>query len=241
MSAALDPTKAITELQPWQVNQEKSTKTLGQFEYKDIYGRQIAEPDLANPTRSRWERPLDTVRAFQESIDRGYKRQSYYTDDPPASPSESTWGTRRDANGPSEDAANLSTMYAARGTNSTTPLSNSDNEEAFGAMGGRNALNDHLTNTGMPAMQRPRNQSYGSAPDTGYGSIDHGRSPLQNQMSYPQSQPQPSSSQAPPRNVIQLQNSAASSAPIAAASPQPSGKAGKQRKSWLGKRLSKNK
>lgn len=158
-------------------------------------------------------------------------------------------------------------MYAARGTNSTTPLSNrfvpffppppwegffsflefsanlfcSDNEEAFGAMGGRNALNDHLTNTGMPAMQRPRNQSYGSAPDTGYGSIDHGRSPLQNQMSYPQSQPQPSSSQAPPRNVIQLQNSAASSAPIAAASPQPSGKAGKQRKSWLGKRLSKNK
>ncbi|CCG81936.1 Putative uncharacterized protein [Taphrina deformans PYCC 5710] len=32
---------------------------------KDVYGHPIAEPDLSNPTRSRHERPLDTIRAFE--------------------------------------------------------------------------------------------------------------------------------------------------------------------------------
>lgn len=35
-----------------------------------------AEPDLANPTRPRWERPLDTIRSFEKAIDSGYKRRS---------------------------------------------------------------------------------------------------------------------------------------------------------------------
>ena len=35
-----------------------------------------AEPDLTNPTRSRWERPLDTIRSFDKNIEAGYKRRS---------------------------------------------------------------------------------------------------------------------------------------------------------------------
>lgn len=35
-----------------------------------------ADPDLSNPTRSRWERPLDTIRKFEQQIDGEYKRGS---------------------------------------------------------------------------------------------------------------------------------------------------------------------
>lgn len=38
--------------------------------------RFVAEPDLSNPTRSRWERPLDTIRSFDSNIEAGYKRRS---------------------------------------------------------------------------------------------------------------------------------------------------------------------
>ena len=34
------------------------------------------EPDLSNPTRNRWERPLDTIRSFEAAIDGEYKRRS---------------------------------------------------------------------------------------------------------------------------------------------------------------------
>lgn len=75
---AVDPSKAITELQPYQVNQESEVKPLSHFAYKDVWGNEIREPDLTNPTRHRFERPLDTIRGFQESIDRQYRRNSYY-------------------------------------------------------------------------------------------------------------------------------------------------------------------
>lgn len=35
-----------------------------------------AEPDLSNPTRSRWERPLDTIRSFEAAIDGEYRRRA---------------------------------------------------------------------------------------------------------------------------------------------------------------------
>lgn len=34
------------------------------------------DPDRSNPTRSRWERPLDTIRAFEAAIDGNYPRKS---------------------------------------------------------------------------------------------------------------------------------------------------------------------
>lgn len=38
----------------------------------------IADPDRSNPTRNRWERPLDTIRSFEAAIDGNYRRSSYY-------------------------------------------------------------------------------------------------------------------------------------------------------------------
>lgn len=37
----------------------------------------VADPDRSNPTRSRWERPLDTIRAFEAAIDGSYSRKPY--------------------------------------------------------------------------------------------------------------------------------------------------------------------
>lgn len=35
------------------------------------------EPDLTNPTRHRWERPLDTIRGFEAAIYKDEYRGSY--------------------------------------------------------------------------------------------------------------------------------------------------------------------
>jgi len=185
MATSVDPSRAINELQPWQVNQEKMTQGLAGHAYKDIWGREIKEPDRSNPTRARWERPLDTIRSFQESIDRGYRR-SYYQDEPPATPAETNWGPRSSARG---EAATDSMYYNNRLANSTTPLSNSSGDvEAFGAMGGRNALNEPMTMRG-PAV--PRGHGTFPSQDTGYASVSgieaesqYGNrpSPLQNQV-----------------------------------------------------------
>jgi hypothetical protein len=37
-----------------------------------------AEPDRSNPTRNRWERPLDTIRSFEAAIDGGYSSRKSY-------------------------------------------------------------------------------------------------------------------------------------------------------------------
>ncbi|KAI5196215.1 hypothetical protein AUEXF2481DRAFT_301130 [Aureobasidium subglaciale EXF-2481] len=56
---------------------EKATmESLRNVQHKDSNGNVIAEPDLSNPTRPRWERPLDTIRSFERAIDGGYKRRS---------------------------------------------------------------------------------------------------------------------------------------------------------------------
>jgi predicted secreted Zn-dependent protease len=38
----------------------------------------LADPDLSNPTRNRWERPLDTIRSFEAAIEGDYARRSVY-------------------------------------------------------------------------------------------------------------------------------------------------------------------
>ncbi|CCF58017.1 hypothetical protein KAFR_0D03690 [Kazachstania africana CBS 2517] len=35
---------------------------------RDVFGNEIVDPDISNPTRSRNERPLDTIRGFQYAI-----------------------------------------------------------------------------------------------------------------------------------------------------------------------------
>lgn len=74
-----DPTMAMNEEQPFSMAGSTGTNisNLRALTHKDAHGNPIADPDLSNPTRSRWERPLDTIRAFEAAIDGNYKRQSY--------------------------------------------------------------------------------------------------------------------------------------------------------------------
>ncbi|KAL5416203.1 hypothetical protein PMIN03_002241 [Paraphaeosphaeria minitans] len=73
-----DPNAAMNEVQPIAAALEKPTlQSLRSFQHTDKDGVPIAEPDLSNPTRSRWERPLDTIRSFEAAIDSEYKRRAH--------------------------------------------------------------------------------------------------------------------------------------------------------------------
>ncbi|KAF1944079.1 hypothetical protein EJ02DRAFT_108440 [Clathrospora elynae] len=72
-----DPNAAMNELQPIAAALEKPTlQSLRSFQHNDPAGNPIADPDLSNPTRSRWERPLDTIRSFEAAIDGEYRRRA---------------------------------------------------------------------------------------------------------------------------------------------------------------------
>jgi hypothetical protein len=90
-----DPNNAMNELQPIAAALEKPTlQSLRSFQHTDSAGNPIVDPDLSNPTRSRWERPLDTIRSFEAAIDVEYRRrsQSMRVDNTDAM---STYGSRR--------------------------------------------------------------------------------------------------------------------------------------------------
>lgn len=78
MTSMVDPTRAITEEEPFAMAQAKPTESRIVTQYKDVYGNPIVEPDLSNPTRSRWERPLDTIRSFEAQINKDLQRQSAF-------------------------------------------------------------------------------------------------------------------------------------------------------------------
>ncbi|KAL4778093.1 hypothetical protein BJX76DRAFT_163396 [Aspergillus varians] len=42
--------------------------SLSSIQHLDRHGKVISDPDLSNPTRPRLERPLDTIRGFQDAI-----------------------------------------------------------------------------------------------------------------------------------------------------------------------------
>ncbi|KJZ79139.1 hypothetical protein HIM_01290 [Hirsutella minnesotensis 3608] len=73
-----DPSLAINEAEPAAVAMmEQSSRTpLRSIQHKDVWGNAITDPDKSNPTRNRWERPLDTIRGFEAAIDGGYSRKS---------------------------------------------------------------------------------------------------------------------------------------------------------------------
>ncbi|KAJ2904785.1 hypothetical protein MKZ38_007141 [Zalerion maritima] len=105
-----DPTLAMNEAEPSAVaaGVKSSLAPLRSIQHKDAFGNPIAEPDKSNPTRSRWERPLDTIRGFEAAIDGAYStRRSYVRADsdsvmmrpkscyPPRFPQESYYGNSR--------------------------------------------------------------------------------------------------------------------------------------------------
>ncbi|OQE29782.1 hypothetical protein PENSTE_c002G04781 [Penicillium steckii] len=64
-----DPLVAMNELQPNDIALQKSNLgSLRDIQHKDQYGNLITDPDWSNPTRSRAERPLDTIRSFEAAI-----------------------------------------------------------------------------------------------------------------------------------------------------------------------------
>ncbi|USP77043.1 hypothetical protein yc1106_04317 [Curvularia clavata] len=72
-----DPNNAMNEQQPIAAALEKPTlQSLRSFQHTDSAGNPIVDPDLSNPTRSRWERPLDTIRSFEAAIDGEYRRRA---------------------------------------------------------------------------------------------------------------------------------------------------------------------
>ncbi|KAJ4372255.1 hypothetical protein N0V83_004029 [Neocucurbitaria cava] len=76
-STKANPNAAMNEAQPIAAALEKPTlQSLRSFQHNDAAGNPIADPDLSNPTRSRWERPLDTIRSFEAAIDGEYKRRA---------------------------------------------------------------------------------------------------------------------------------------------------------------------
>jgi hypothetical protein len=60
---------AVNEAQPFEeMNMHNRSSSIGNGVLTDIFGVQIVNPDVSNPSRSRDERPLDTIRGFEYSI-----------------------------------------------------------------------------------------------------------------------------------------------------------------------------
>ncbi|KAI9842043.1 MAG: hypothetical protein M1837_007539 [Sclerophora amabilis] len=82
MTTKADPTLAINEAQPADVAAGQGRlSSLRSIEHRDSTGNVIVEPDRSNPTRNRWERPLDTIRSFEAAVDGSHNRKSIARND----------------------------------------------------------------------------------------------------------------------------------------------------------------
>ncbi|KAI9708008.1 MAG: hypothetical protein M1812_008142 [Candelaria pacifica] len=73
-----DPRLAMSEAEPAAIALgESNLQSIRSLQHRDSTGNVIADPDRSNPTRSRWERPLDTIRAFEAAIDGNSPRKGY--------------------------------------------------------------------------------------------------------------------------------------------------------------------
>ncbi|KAJ5335604.1 hypothetical protein N7541_005428 [Penicillium brevicompactum] len=78
LQSKADPNMALYEQEPTAVNLQPGSRdifSLRSMQHKDREGRLITDPDQSNPTRSRLERPLDTIRSFDAAIDAHRKQQ----------------------------------------------------------------------------------------------------------------------------------------------------------------------
>ena len=77
MAQKSNPNQGIQEEQPFQLasqplNEGPALQRNSFYSATDWLGRPIHKPDRNNPTRSTFERPLDTIRSFELSIDQSY-------------------------------------------------------------------------------------------------------------------------------------------------------------------------
>ncbi|RPA89915.1 hypothetical protein L873DRAFT_1885017 [Choiromyces venosus 120613-1] len=140
MTSSVDPTRAITEEEP-------------------------SEPDLSNPTRNRWERPLDTIRAFEDAIYKEH-RQNYYD-----------YHARSNTNTPRNP------HYDVYPGPSSTPRSGMDSYGEQAAGYGRMNARSPVYNGRMSPRHHGHNQNYGY-PQSPAGPARSGYDRRQNSDSY---------------------------------------------------------
>ncbi|KAB8302043.1 hypothetical protein EYC80_005495 [Monilinia laxa] len=167
-----DPSLAMTEAEPSAVANEvaSSLAPIRAIQHRDSQGNPIADPDRSNPTRNRWERPLDTIRAFEAAIDGNYSsRKSMMRAE---SEVGSTYNNRR------------SSYYAAtQMTNDERPRYSQNSY--YGGGGGQPYKQNNQHNDGRPnGMARP--DSYYTTDNQGHG---NGYTP--NRSRYPRTASEP--------------------------------------------------
>ncbi|MCJ1426021.1 hypothetical protein MMC29_003923 [Sticta canariensis] len=77
VTSKADPTKAINEAQPATAVEQVTLESIRAIQHRDANGDIITDPDRSNPTRPRFERPLDTIRSFEAAINGAYDKRPY--------------------------------------------------------------------------------------------------------------------------------------------------------------------
>lgn len=178
-----DPTLAMNELEPSAVAQEAAQLApLRSIQHKDTNGVPISDPDRSNPTRSRWERPLDTIRSFEAAIDGGYNRKSIYKSD---TDSVANWNRRSSYYGNNGPRFPHDSYYGGRPNSTFRPDSTMFDPRGSMMMSGGGG--------------GPRDSYYDGGYDTGYN--------MRNRYSRVQSDPQMNGGRGTAdRNVYPLPN-----------------------------------
>ncbi|KAF2756616.1 hypothetical protein EJ05DRAFT_70165 [Pseudovirgaria hyperparasitica] len=150
-----DPNAAMNEAQPTAALEKSTLAPLRSFSHLDTFGNPIAEPDLSNPTRPRWERPLDTIKSFEAAIDTEYKRRTLLRADT-APDAASTYQSRR------------SSYFAGNNERTQTRHSNIGGCYGNGNGGARENYNDQTYAPPVAGPSRNRyNQRMMSDPQAG--------------------------------------------------------------------------
>ncbi|KAL2846949.1 hypothetical protein BJY01DRAFT_168463 [Aspergillus pseudoustus] len=170
-----DPMLAMNEAQPNLVALEKSNLgSLRALQHKDQYGNPITEPDLSNPTRPRFERPLDTIRSFEAAIYGPYShsnsRPASYARTAEESPSAEYSRRNSYYNGPSNGQYNDRGHYNNR-PNYSRPNSYVDNGNGY-SNGGAPPENyyPYSQTGGRPRPRQHPSRGYSDQPTYASGS-----------------------------------------------------------------------
>ncbi|KAG9253605.1 uncharacterized protein F5Z01DRAFT_148721 [Emericellopsis atlantica] len=156
-----------------------SLTPLRSMQHKDAYGNMIEEPDHSNPTRHRWERPLETIRSFNDAVEGGYKRRSMMrTDTEPSI----NWSRRNSHHpGAAQPRSRPDSFYGSRPVSfrpeSTQFSLHQAPAQRAGSMYGMDRFQQegHHGYGGHPGRQRaPRMHS---EPQYGHSGGGHGRGP----------------------------------------------------------------
>jgi len=160
-----DPSLAISEAEPSVVAMTQSNLApLRSIAHKDPLGNPIADPDKSNPTRSRWERPLDTIRSFEAAIDGGYSRKSLYRSE---TDSAAQWNRRSSYNPTPQPRFQRDSYYSQRPASYRPDMGGYD---GAGPSTARNSYYDQQGGYGGSHNQGPYNQGpyqqgpYGQGP-----------------------------------------------------------------------------